>query len=316
MHIPVDRDLACIVSGLAGVLTVATVIGYTLRYGATSDERRIFVANLNARILAWWAICAVVIGSILLGTVGTAILFAFVSFRALGEFITLTPARRADHHALLLAFYITIPIQYWLIAASWYGLFAIFVPVYAALCISAIAAMAGDTVGFTERIAKFHWGLLICVYGLSHAPALLMLDIPGFAGQNAKLLLYLLLIVEWSDVLQYIWGKLRGRHAIAPTVSPAKTVEGFIGGIATATLLGSALSPLTPFTPWQAALMSLVATTVGFMGGLVMSAIKRDQGIKDFGTTLAGHGGMLDRVDSLCFAAPVFFHLTRYYFAN
>jgi phosphatidate cytidylyltransferase len=315
MHIPVDRDLACLVSGLAGVLTVATVIGHTLRHRATTDQRRTAVANLNARILAWWAMCAIVIGSVLLGTVGTAILFALVSFLALGEFITLTPARRADHRALLLAFYITIPIQYWLVATSWYGLFAIFVPVYGALCISAVAAMAGDTVGFMERIAKFHWGLLICVYGLSHAPALLMLDIHGYTGQNAKLLLYLLLIVESSDVLQYIWGKLAGRRAIAPTVSPAKTVEGFVGGVATATLLGCALWPLTPFTPWQAAVMALVATTIGFTGGLVMSAIKRDQGVKDFGAAIAGHGGILDRVDSLCFAAPVFFHLTRYYFA-
>jgi len=315
MHILVDRDFACVVTGLAAVLTAATVVGHTLRYRAATDERKGFVANLNARILAWWAMCAIVLGSLLLGTIGTALLFALVSFLALGEFITLTPARRADHRVLLMAFYVTIPIQYSLIATGWYGMFAIFIPVYGALCISAMAALAGDTAGFTERTARIHWGLLICVYGLSHAPALLILDIPGYAGQNVKLLLYLLLIVELSDVLQYIWGKLRGRRAIAPTVSPSKTVEGFIGGIATATLLGCALWPLTPFTPWQAALMSLVATTAGFAGGLVMSAIKRDQGVKDFGTSIAGHGGILDRVDSLCFAAPVFFHLTRYYFA-
>jgi phosphatidate cytidylyltransferase len=142
-----------------------------------------------------------------------------------------------------------------------------------------------------------------------------MLDIPGYADENAKLLLYLILLVESSDVLQYIWGKLCGRRAIAPTVSPGKTVEGFAGGIATATLLGCALSPITPFAPWQAALLSFVTTIMGFAGGLVMSAIKRDRGAKDFGTAIAGHGGILDRIDSLCFAAPVFFHLTRYFFA-
>ena len=315
MPIVFDTDFACFVGGLAGALTTATAVGHTMRYRAATEARRVAVANLNARITAWWVMCAVVLGSVLLGQIATASLFALLSFRALGEFVTLTPSRRGDHRALLVAFYVTIPVQYTLIATNWYGLFAVFVPVYAVLCISAMVAIAGDTTGFMERAAKIHWGLLLCVYGVSHAPALLMLDIPGDAGDNAKLLLYLLLIVEGSDVLQYIWGKLFGRRPIAPTVSPSKTIEGFIGGIASATLLGSALYALTPFTPWQAALMAFVTTTIGFTGGLVMSAIKRDQGVKDFGTAIAGHGGVLDRLDSLCFAAPVFFHVTRYFFA-
>ena len=315
MHIPIDRDLACLVSGLAGVLTTATVVGHTLRVRATTDARTIAVANVNARIVAWWVMCGVVLGSVFLGTIPTVVLFGLLSFLAFGEFITLTPSRRADHHALLVAFYVAVPLQYSLIATGWYGMFAILIPVYGVLCIAAMAAIAGDTAGFMERMAKIHWGLLVCVYGLSHAPALLMLDIPGYAGQNVKLLLFLILIVESSDVLQFIWGKLCGRRPIAPTVSPGKTVEGFLGGIATATLLGCALWPLTPFSPLQCAAMSFVATSVGFAGGLVMSAIKRDRGIKDFGATIAGHGGILDRVDSLCFAAPVFFHLTRYFYA-
>jgi len=172
----------------------------------------------------------------------------------------------------------------------------------------------GDTDRFLERIAEIQWGLMVCVYCVSHAPALLMLDIPGYGGENAKLLLYLILVVELSDVLQYVWGKLFGRRPIAPTVSPNKTVEGFVGGIASATALGTALWWMTPFRPWQAAAMALVATLMGFAGGLTMSAIKRDRGVKDFGHVLAGHGGVLDRIDSLCFAGPVFFHLTRYFF--
>jgi phosphatidate cytidylyltransferase len=72
---------------------------------------------------------------------------------------------------------------------------------------------------------------------------------------------------------------------------------------------------ITPFTPWQAALMSVVITVMGFAGGLAMSVIKRDRGVKDFGALIAGNGGVLDPIDSLCFAAPVFFHLTRYFFA-
>jgi phosphatidate cytidylyltransferase len=155
---------------------------------------------------------------------------------------------------------------------------------------------------------------MICVYCVSHAPALLTLEIPGFEGQNGKLLFYFVLVVQASDVLQYIWGKLLGKHKIAPSVSPNKTWEGFLGGVATATLLGTALWWATPFTPWQAAGMSLAITLMGFVGGLVMSAIKRDRGVKDYGTLIQGHGGVMDRIDSLCFSAPVFFHLTRYFF--
>jgi phosphatidate cytidylyltransferase len=265
--------------------------------------------------VSWWVMCAVVLGSLLLGPIGAVVLFALLSGGALREYFTLTPTLRSDHRMLLLVFFIAIPLHYTLVAARWYGLFAILIPVYGLLCLSTAVALAGDTTRFLERIARAQWGLMVCVYGVSHAPALLMLEIPGYDGQNANLLLYLMIVVESSDVLQYIWGKLCGRHPIAPTVSPGKTVEGFVGGIATATLLGCALAPITPFTFFQSAMLSLVATTMGFAGGLVMSAIKRDRGVKDFGTAIAGHGGVLDRIDSLCFAAPVFFHLTRYFFA-
>src|SRR5262249_4928351 len=132
---------------------------------------------------------------------------------------------------------------------------------------------------------------------------------------NGALLLYFVMIVQLSDVFQYVWGKTFGKHKIAPVVSPNKTWEGFAGGIATVTVLGTLLWWATPFRPWQAAVMSLLSALMGFAGGLTMSAIKRDRGVKDFGTLIEGHGGVLDRIDSLCFAAPVFFHLTRYYFA-
>jgi phosphatidate cytidylyltransferase len=315
MHIGIDRDFAAIVAGIVVVLTAATAVGQTLRARAATTVQSVAIANLNARILSWWLMCAVVLGSLLLGPIGAVVLFALLSGAALREYFTLMPTRRGDHRMLLLLFFIAIPLQYALVADRWYGLFAILIPVYGLLCVSGVAALAGDTTRFLERIARAQWGLMVCVYGVSHAPALLMLDIPGYAGQNAKLLLYLLLVVESSDVLQYIWGKLCGRHAIAPAVSPGKTVEGFVGGVATATLLGCALAPITPFTFVQSAMLSLVATISGFAGGLVMSAIKRDRGVKDFGTTIAGHGGVLDRIDSLCFAAPIFFHLTRYFFA-
>lgn len=174
--------------------------------------------------------------------------------------------------------------------------------------------IAGELQRFLERTALIQWALMICVYCVSHAPALLTLEIPGYEGQNAKLLFFFVLVVQMSDVLQYIWGKLCGRHKIAPVISPNKTWEGFLGGVVSSTLLGTTLWWVTPFTPLQAALIVLVTTLMGFAGGLTMSAIKRERGVKDYGSLIGGHGGVMDRIDSVCFAAPVFFHLTRYYF--
>jgi len=174
--------------------------------------------------------------------------------------------------------------------------------------------IAGDTERFLERTAVTQWGLMICVYFVSYVPALLMLRIPGFEHQNAKLMFFLVLVVQLSDVLQYVWGKAIGRRRIAPAISPNKTWAGCIGGTLSATAVGAALWWATPFTPIVAALMAFVVTLMGVAGGLIMSAIKRDRGVKDYGSLIAGHGGMLDRIDSLCFAAPVFFHLTRFFY--
>jgi phosphatidate cytidylyltransferase len=252
--------------------------------------------------------------SILTGGIGSVILFGILSFLALREFITLTPTKRSDYMALFWVFFVITPIQYALVAIKWYGMFSVLIPVYAFLFLPTRMAISGDFENFLERAAKVQWGLMICVYCVSHVPALLMLEIPGYEGKNPRLLFFLVVVVQGSDVLQYIWGKLLGRHKIAPVISPNKTVEGFIGGVLSATGVGAALWWATPFTPLQAAGMALIITLMGFAGGLTMSAIKRDRGIKDFGTLIEGHGGVLDRIDSLCFAGPIFFHLTRYFF--
>jgi phosphatidate cytidylyltransferase len=240
------------------------------------------------------------------------LLFLFASFAALREFITLTYTRRSDHQALATSFYIVLPLQYWFVWNEQYGLYSMFIPVYAFLLLPIVSVLAGDTKRFLERTAKVQWGLMICVYCLSYVPALLSLDIPGFEGRNLLLIAFLVLVVQSSDVFQYIWGRLVGTRKIAPDVSPSKTIAGAIGGIASATMLGAALWWITPFTVAEATAMGLLITLMGFFGGLVMSAIKRDRGVKDWGDLIEGHGGMLDRLDSVVFAAPVFFHITRY----
>ena len=305
-----DRQTLWLFGGILGVLLVATVVGQLLKLRRPNAV----IDNLNARIRAWWVMSAVFALSLLTGGIGSVILFALLSFFALREFITLTPTRPADHGALFWVFFVITPLQYWLVAIQWYGLFAVLIPVYAFLFIPSRIAVSGDPERFLERSAKIQWGLMVCVYCVSHAPALLMLRIPSFEGKNARLLLFLVVVVQMSDVLQYVWGKLLGRHKIAPVISPSKTWEGFLGGAATATLLGAALWWATPFSRAQAAAMAFIITIMGFLGGLTMSAIKRDSGVKDYGSMIEGHGGVLDRIDSLCFAGPIFFHLTRYFF--
>jgi phosphatidate cytidylyltransferase len=309
-----DAETAVLVAGVVAVLLMASITGWILSRRAGGVAYQSTIANLNARIRAWWMMVAIFLFAMLSGGLGSVVLFALTSFLALREFVTMTPTKLGDHGTLLWVFFVITPIQYALVALHWYGLFSIFIPVYAFLFVPLRSVLSGDCERFLERTATIQWALMVCVYCVSHAPALMTLRIPAFEGQNGKLLFYFVLVVQASDVFQYIWGKLLGKHKIAPTVSPNKTLEGFIGGVVMATLLGTALWWATPFTPWQAAAMSLLIALMGFVGGLVMSAIKRDRGVKDYGTLIEGHGGVMDRIDSLCFSAPVFFHITRYFF--
>jgi len=304
-----------LLGGVVALLAVFTIVGLLLARRMQSPSARATVANLNARIRAWWIMVALFVGAVVFGRNVTMAFFGVLSFLALREFITLTPTRRGDHMALFLSFFLVVPFQYWLIATSWYGLFAIFIPVYVFVGLPAVQVLAGDTGEFLARTAKVQWGLMLAVYAMSYAPALLLLDnIPGFRLPPAILLLYLMIVVQMSDVFQYVFGKLVGRTRLAPTVSPSKTLEGFLGGGLTAIAIGALLHSLTPFSPLEAAGMSALIVIAGAFGGLVLSAIKRDLGVKDWGYMIEGHGGILDRMDSVCFAAPLFFHFTRYWF--
>ncbi|MDZ3822306.1 MAG: phosphatidate cytidylyltransferase [Pseudoxanthomonas sp.] len=300
-----------LLGGLFGLLSLASAIGAFLGRGGRGGA---VVANLNARIRAWWWMVVVLCACFLVGPLATIVVFALTSFLALREFVTLTPTRRGDHAVLLLCFWVAVPLQYWLVHDGWYGLFAIAIPVYGFLLLPAVSALSGDTEQFLERNTKIQWGLMLTVYCISHAPALLMLEIPGFEGRGLLLLLFLLIVVQLSDVLQYVFGKLFGRHLLAPKVSPSKTVEGLVGGGLAATGVGAALWWITPFTPLQAGALAALIVLCGFLGGLALSAVKRSLGAKDWGVMIEGHGGMLDRMDSVCFAAPVFFHIVRYFF--
>ena len=304
-------QVATIFIGVFAVLLLASIIGEFLkrRHGAANDT----VSNLNSRIYAWWLMSLVLLFAFWLGRIGTTVLFFLISFAALREFMSLVYNRRSDYSSMVMCFYLLLPVQYYFVLDQWYGMFSIFIPVYGFLLLPIIASLAGDTGHFLERTAKIQWAVMISIFCLSHVPALMNLQIAGFEGHNILLLVFLVAVVQASDVLQYIWGKLLGRRKIMPALSPSKTVAGTVGGIASATLLAASLYWITPFSPFQAAFIGLIICIMGFLGGLVMSAIKRDRGVKDWGNLIQGHGGMLDRVDSICFAAPIFFHLVRYF---
>lgn len=315
-------------------LGIATLVGFLLARRETVAIEAAVIRRFNQRVRVWWMMCGILIFGFLLHRVGTIVLFGLVSFWALREFITMTPTRRGDHRTLFWVFFIFTPLQYiliilgssppaWLTAgrpSDFYGLYSIMIPVYGSLFIPARIALAGDFKRFLERSAKIQFGLLICVYSLSHAPALLDLNLRHTDGQpwmgsNVSLLFFFILIAQIARVFQQAWSRLAGRRPIAPEINAGRTWEGLFGSMVTTAVVGAALFWATPFAPWEAAVMSIVVAFMSFAGGMTMSAIKRDRGVTDTGSLVQGHAGVLDQIDDVCFAAPVFYHLTRFFFA-
>ncbi len=272
-------------------------------------------SELKARVHSWWIMAAIFTIALIVHKNVSIVFLAIVSFLALKEYFTLVPTRRADRRVIFWA-YLTIPLQYYFAGISWYGMFLIFIPVYMFLAIPIRMIIAGETKSFLKSVGIIHWGLMSTVYCLSHATFLLNLplNINPVAG-GAGLLLFLVLMTQLNDVAQYFFGKLFGKHKVVPTISPGKTMEGLLGGIVATTCLSVLIAPyLTPLTTMRAAFVGLILSLSGFIGDVNMSAIKRDIGVKDSGTLIPGHGGILDRIDSLLYTAPLFFHYIYYFY--
>jgi phosphatidate cytidylyltransferase len=326
-NIRLDPRTNILLGVVLGVLATAYFVGRALRRQPESTANPAVVRTFNLRTRAWWMMFLILIAGLILGYVATVVLFGLISFWALREFITMTPTRRGDHRTLFWTFVVFTPLQYVLIGFGLYTLYTVMIPVYASLFIPARIAIAGDPKRFLERVAKIQAGLLICVYCLSHAPAILGLtltDAPNHPwmiganpvpGSNASVLFFFVLIVQLNDVFQYLWSQLLGKHVIAPQINASRTWEGLIGGVLSTMLAGMLLAWATPFGLYWAGPIAGAVALAGFAGSMTMSGIKRDRGVKDYGTLVSGHAGVLDRIDSLCFAAPVFFHLTRYFFS-
>ncbi|QDU27870.1 Phosphatidate cytidylyltransferase [Anatilimnocola aggregata] len=360
-QIKLDARTNILLGTVLVLLFAAYIVGRVLKRQPESTANPAVVRTFNLRVRAWWMMFSILIAGFVMGYSVTLVLFGVISFWALREFITMTPTRRGDHRALFWTFFLFTPLQYLLVGLGkeFYAIYTVMIPVYASLIIPARIAFSGDPKRFLERTAKIQAGLLICVYSLSHAPAILSLDLtdssknpwdlsaaatnnagtladempptePAISaapplpvvkvakepGSNAGLLFYFILLVQLNDVFQYGWGILLGKHVIAPQINASRTWEGLIGGCLCTMLVGTLLFWATPFEVWEAACISLIVAIMGSAGGITMSAIKRDRGVRDYGTLVQGHAGVLDRIDSLCFAAPVFFHITRFFFTQ
>lgn len=271
--------------------------------------------ELNQRMHSWWIMVILLTMALAINTTLMLCFFGFVSFLALKEYMTIIPTRRADRRIIFIA-YISIPFQYYWIGIHWYGMFIIFIPVFMFLLLPMRMVTLKQTKGFLRATGTLHWGLMSTVFCLSHIAYLGFLPEKG-DWQNAgiSLILYLIILTQLNDVSQYIWGKCFGKRKIIPEISPNKTREGFYGGIFNTCILAIIFGQfLTPMNWYMALGAGLIISVFGFVGDLTMSAIKRDLGIKDTGQLLPGHGGILDRMDSIIYTAPLFFHYMRYFY--
>lgn len=293
---------------ILALLIIASLSRVILQNTKSSSD----FTELKQRTQSWWWMIALIFGSLYIGKTTTICFFAFISFLALKEFLSITPIRQADRRVVFWL-YLSIPIQYYLISINWFDMAIIFIPVYIFLFIPIRMVLIGKTDGFILSAGLMNLAVMLTVFCISHLAYFLVLHPINMQAGPAGLVLFLLFMTQFNDVCQYIWGKSFGKHKISPKVSPNKTWEGFLGGVCTISLIGIFLAPyLTPLTSIQGFIAGIIISLAGFFGDLVLSSVKRDLHIKDTGSLIPGHGGILDRMDSLIYTTPLFFHYVYY----
>ncbi len=319
-HWPPADQIALLFALLFGLLLLITAGGVLYRLKNPVEElalnprsaRAQFQRDLNASwvgaLLFWLAWIS--------GPAGSTILFGLFSFFCLREFITLQHTTRSDHRTLIAAFFVILPLQYIVVANRRFDLFTVLIPVYAFLAIPVISALAGDPKRFLERNAKIQWGIMVCIYGLSHAPALLLLEFPRYAGKGAFLLFFLVTVVSVAQIVQEVVSRSVRSLPTVRAISRSFSRRAWWSGALAGAFVGALLYWVTPFKAGQAFVMAFIAAASGTLGALVMKAMKREAGIHYWGNRsgITGAVGLLDRVAALCFAAPIFFHSVRWYF--
>ncbi|AKS47022.1 phosphatidate cytidylyltransferase [Octadecabacter temperatus] len=304
-----SSDILGLFFAVCGLMLALTLIGEVL--SARSGEDNPVVVTFKTRVRSWWGMVILFTLALIAGKVGIIVLFAFASFAALREFLTLTNKRQADHLALALGFFVVLPLQYLFVGLDWQALYTVFIPVYAFLLLPVVSALRGNPDRFLIRVAETQWALMIAVFCMSHVPALLMIDVAGYPADRGVLLIaFLIMVVQFGDLLDFFFGRRIGKTRIIPNLS-AKTWEGMACGVVSAAIIGGLLAWMTPFGIGGAMAMAALASTAGMFGNLVFAAIKADRGVKDWSHLIPGQGGFTDQLDSVIFAAPIFYHVTH-----
>ena len=312
----ISQQVGLLFIGLFGALSLITVVAFSRTLRERSTEQQDAHERFKRDLRAVWAGAVLFWVAWASGAVGATLLFGVLSFVALREFITLTHTRRADHRSLLLAFFVVLPLQFMMAGGRRFDLFTVFIPVYVFLAIPVVSAFGNDAHRFLERTAKIQWGIMVCVYGMSHAPALLLLDLPAYKGRGAFLVFYLVVVVAVAQLVQEAASRRLRRRPVARAISRSFSWCAWGIGSLAGGAVGLILFWATPFGPLAALMMGGVAGATGTLGEFVMHALKRDAGVRNWGgkASVTGAVGLLDRVAPLCFAAPVFFHAVRWYF--
>ena len=305
-------DLILLSLGGFAILVALTLFGELVRSRQTSGQANPVLDTYMTRVESWWGMGIFISLALISGRLGVVVLFMFASFAALREFLTLTTKARADHWSLALAFFVVLPLQYLFVWCGWEGLYTVFIPVYAFLLLPIVSALRGNSDRYLIRVAETQWGLMITVFCVSHVPALMTVEIAGYGERAVLLIAFLVIVVQLGDLLEYFFGRRIGRRKIAAGLSP-KTIEGMACGVGCAVVIGGMLAWITPFGLVGAMAMAGTTSLVGMFGNLVFAAIKRDRGVKDWSHLIPGQGGFVDQLDSVVFAAPIFYHLTVYF---
>jgi phosphatidate cytidylyltransferase len=314
-NLSADQQVGLLFVILFGLLVLSTAaVAFVVRRESEASDRRV---RLLRDLRALWIGAVVFWLAWMSGPVGANIAFGLFSFLALREFITLVRTRRADHRSLLLAFFVVLPAQFAIAGGRHFDLLTVFIPVYVFLAIPVTSALAGDPTHFLERNAKIQWGIMVCVYGLSHVPALLLLDFRQVQGRGAFLVFFLVMVTAVAQLVQEAMSRWLRRRPLARHIDRSFSFRSWMVGALAAGLAGALLYWITPFKAGQALAMAFIAGGAGTLGELVMKALKKDAGVRFWGNTasVTGAVGLLDRVAPLCFAAPVFFHSVRWYFS-
>lgn len=307
MHFETNPFILKIIGCGYGLLIFATVISYIFRH--LKPQNQTFPKVLKI-IGGWWIICALLTFSILLGQHGIVLLFLIASLLGLREYLSVQKLEFVRTPELAAMAVLTVA-HYSFIILGWKNIFLFIVPLMSFIFLPYFFLARRKINGLIQNLWASQSALMLCVYFLSFVPGLVFLNDNPTAIRKIDPIaafLFLFFTTELNDVFQFISGKLFGKLKLVAEISPNKTVAGFIGGLLCTSILSVIIAPIMlEINLWQSALLGFCISASGMSGDLMFSSLKRTYNVKDFSDLIPGHGGVLDRLDSMVFTAPTLY---------